>query len=864
MKNRTNGSFIFFSFLILAAGTKTTFALDPHKSIHQYGHNVWYRQNGLPANGVNVGFHGRDGYLWLGTSAGLFRFDGVNFKSVITNSGDNKEVETIAALCVTKDSSLWVGTAYSGLLRIKNEEVTPFDASVDTTIGLKTIQIKVLLESRAGNLWVGTSYGLYKYINGRFSMIPVNPNFITSLAEDSLGRIWVGTHAGVRVYNDTLAEQFDSITTSGGLPHNMISSLFCDSRGNIWIGTYGGLVRLNHHKITIYHSRDGLPDNHITAICEDRDRNLWIGTYKGLSRFSGGKWSTFTADDGLTNNQVLSMIEDYEGSLWVCTVEGLNRFMDVNITPYTVQEGLANDNLSGVAETPDSSIYFLSDVNSTVTRLKNGRLSIMDHTLVGTATVTRDGRLWIGQTGFLQNIKKGKITKYDTSNGLPVKWISALTEDDKSLILAIDQIGIRRFINGRLEPYLMKNGKQYPSIEYVAFLHYQPNGTLWIGSSAGLVKIQHGVSTTYLKEDGLAQNWVGSMFDDKKGTLWISSPRGGITSYKDGKFTSITFNDGLFTNEIYCILCDDNGNIWLSSPRGIGYVKRTELDDFIGGRITSIHTQVFVTSDGMKSDECFGDWQPAGWKAHDGRIWFATKKGAVVIDPKAFKRNVYPPPVLIEQMIADQKLIPLDRFADLSPGKEKLEFHYTALSFLVPERVHFKYLLEGYDHEWVNAATRRVAYYTNLPPGSYRFRVTACNNDGVWNEIGASFAFKLEPRFRQTLWFYGLLIIAAAGIGFGLYRLRVWRLLQREKELKKSVDEAVAKIKVLGGLIPICANCKKIRDDKGYWDQLEGYIQEHSDAKFSHGICPDCAKLFFPEYDQSSKNNNDLLNDLED
>ena len=220
--------------------------------------------------------------------------------------------------------------------------------------------------------------------------------------------------------------------------------------------------------------------------------------------------------------------------------------------------------------------------------------------------------------------------------------------------------------------------------------------------------------------------------------------------------------------------------------------------------------------------------------------------------------------VLIEQMIADQKLIPLDRFADLSPGKEKLEFHYTALSFLVPERVHFKYLLEGYDHEWVNAATRRVAYYTNLPPGSYRFRVTACNNDGVWNEIGASFAFKLEPRFRQTLWFYGLLIIAAAGIGFGLYRLRVWRLLQREKELKKSVDEAVAKIKVLGGLIPICANCKKIRDDKGYWDQLEGYIQEHSDAKFSHGICPDCAKLFFPEYDQSSKNNNDLLNDLED
>ena len=864
MKNRINGTFIFLLFMMLTAGTRTAFALDPHKSIHQYGHSVWHRQNGLPANAVNVGFHGRDGYLWLGTSAGLFRFDGVNFKSVNTSSANNKEVETIAALCVTKDSSLWVGTAYSGLVRIKNEEVTLFDASDDSTIGLKTTQIKVLLESRAGNLWVGTSYGLYKYIDGRFFMIPIHPNFITSLAEDSLGRIWVGTHAGVRVYNDTLAKQVDSVTTSNGLPHNMISSLFCDSRGNIWIGTYGGLVFLNHKRTTTYQSVTGLPDNHITAICEDRDNNLWFGTYSGLSRFSGGKWSFFTADDGLTNNQILSIIEDYEGSLWVCTVEGLNRFMDVNITPFTVTDGLANDNLSGIAETPDSIMCFLSNVSSTITRLKNGRFSIMDNILVGTAAVTRDGSLWIGQTGILQQVKDGKITKYDTNNGLPVNWISALTEDDKSLILDIDQIGIRRFFKGRLEPYLMRDGKQYPSLEFVSFLHYQHNGTLWIGSSAGLVKIQNGISTVFSQKDGLAQNWVGSMFDDKKGDLWISSPRGGITLYKDGKFTPITFKDGLFTDEIYCILCDDDGSVWMSSPRGIGYIKRAELDDFIAGRIKSIHTQVFVTADGMKSDECFGDWQPAGWKALDGRLWFATKKGAVMIDPKTFKRNIYPPPVLIEQMVADQKLIPLDRFASLSPGKEKLEFHYTALSFLVPERVHFKYLLEGYDHEWVNAGTRRVAYYTNLPPGTYRFRVTACNNDNIWNEIGASFAFKLEPHVYQTTWFYGLLIIVIAGAGFGLYRLRMWQLLLREKELKMSVDEAVAKIKVLGGLIPICANCKKIRDDKGYWDQLERYIQEHSDAKFSHGICPDCAKIFYPDYAQSSEDTDDLLDNSED
>jgi hypothetical protein len=284
----------------------------------------------------------------------------------------------------------------------------------------------------------------------------------------------------------------------------------------------------------------------------------------------------------------------------------------------------------------------------------------------------------------------------------------------------------------------------------------------------------------------------------------------------------------------------------MSSPRGIGYVHRQELDEFISGKIKSIHTQVYLTADGMKSDECFGGYQPAGWKAHDGRLWFATKRGAVMIDPKTFRRNVLPPPVLIEQMLVDQKIVPLDQVARLSSGKEKYEFHYTALSYLIPERILFKYVLEGYDLEWVNAGTRRVAYYTNLPPGHYRFRIMACNNDGVWNETGASVAFEIVPQFYQTSWFYGLLVVLITGTGFALYRIRVWQLLKREKELKESVDEALKRIKVLDGLIPICANCKKIRDDKGYWDQLEIYIQTHSEAQFTHGICPDCAQKYFP------------------
>jgi len=273
-----------------------------------------------------------------------------------------------------------------------------------------------------------------------------------------------------------------------------------------------------------------------------------------------------------------------------------------------------------------------------------------------------------------------------------------------------------------------------------------------------------------------------------------------------------------------------------------------ELEDYAEGKIKTISSRVYTVEDGMKTGECFGQWQPAGWKAHDGSLWFATRKGAVQIDPKSFQRNELPPPVLIESVVIDQETVAGNQHITLSPGKDKIEFHYTALSFVVPERVLFRYKLEGYDHDWVDAGTRRIAYYTNLSPGEYRFRVRACNNDGLWNQTGASVAFELKPYFYQSLWFYGLVLVAIGGAGFGIYRLRVWQLLTREKELKLSVDDALARIKVLNGLIPICASCKKIRDDKGYWNQLENYIHEHSEATFSHGVCPECAEKLYGKY----------------
>ena len=320
---------------------------------------------------------------------------------------------------------------------------------------------------------------------------------------------------------------------------------------------------------------------------------------------------------------------------------------------------------------------------------------------------------------------------------------------------------------------------------------------MWIGTTAGLVKIQNGKSMMLGQADGIVDNWVSSFFNDRQGSIWMGSPRGGLTHYRDGKFIAYsTTKTGLFINVIYCVLVDDQGDVWMSSPRGIGRMNYKDVQEYEAGRIKTVPLQIFTTADGMRTDECFGSWQPSGWKAHDGRLWFATSKGAVMIDPKTFILNNIPPPVYIEQFIADQQTLQLDRFERLRPGTGKFEFHYTALSYLVPERVLFKYKLEGYDEEWVDAGTRRAAFYTNLSPGNYKFLVAACNNDGIWNETGASISFGLAPHFYQTYWFFILAVTLIAGAGFGVYQLRVWQLLKREKDLEQRVQERTKQLEV--------------------------------------------------------------------
>ena len=529
----------------------------------------------------------------------------------------------------------------------------------------------------------------------------------------------------------------------------------------------GGLIRLKDGKFTTLTSKPGLSDNSIWSIYEDREGSLWIGTDNGgLNRLNDGKFTSYTSKEGLSNDVTWCIYEDRQGGLWIGTSGGgVNRLDPENgkFTVYTTKEGLSHEEVWSVCE-------------------------------------DRKGSIWIGTDGGGLNrldAKTGKFTIYTTTTkeGLSNDRISSIYEDrEGSLWIGTYGGGLNLLKDGKFTAFTKKQGL---SDDYVIYLYEDREGLLWIGTYGGglnCLDAKSGKFTTYSTASGLSNSIVTCIYEDRDGSLWIGTYGGGLNRFKDGKFSSVTSKDGLFDDIVYVILEDDRENFWMSCNKGVFRVNKNELYDFFAGKKRTIHCDSYNEYDGMKSRECKGSVQPAGWKSRDGKLWFPTNKGVVTIDPNRIKINRQPPPVKIEEIVVDNKKIqPLSSAKGekpiLSPGSERLEIHYTGLSLLVPEKVRFKYKLEGYDNRWSDIVKRRVAYYTKIPPGDYTFRVTACNNDGIWNETGASLSFYLKPFFYQTWWFYLVCALGVMILALGAYRLRVRQLKGREEELEKLVRQ---------------------------------------------------------------------------
>jgi streptogramin lyase len=480
---------------------------------------------------------------------------------------------------------------------------------------------------------------------------------------------------------------------------------------------------------------------------------------------------------------------------------------------------------------------------------------VVPGSLIGTArvrTLIEDGKgaLWIGTDEGLWRVQGGSPARVSTREG-GEGAVRALAEDRGGTVwVGTDGAGLFRVEGGTLVPAApeLRNAQ-------VRDIHVDAQGRVWVGTYSGLSLLKDGrVGTTFTTADGLPHDYVRSIHESPDGTLWVGTYGGGLSRYRDGRFVNYGVRQGLFSDVIYAILEDAAGDLWMSCNRGIFRVARRELEDVAAGRAQRVQSQAFDEGDGMPTRECNGG-NPAAWRTADGRMWFATLGGVVMVDPARLALNNVPPPVVIDRVLADgvdigtpgQSFGPGDARA-LSPRPRRLEVHYAGLSFVAPEKVRYRYRLEGYDRDWVDAGGSRTAHYTGLPPRRYRFHVIASNNDGVWNDVGATWDFALAPALHETPWFFGVCGLALAGAGLGFHRWRLLSLRRNEQRLQVRIQHAVARIKVLSGLLPICAGCKKIRDDRGYWEQIEVYIREHSEAQFSHGLCPTCIRNMYPEY----------------
>jgi len=742
--------------LLLLAGTRTP-ALDPNRHLKEFGHQAWLTENGLPQNTVQSIVQTQDGYLWIGTQEGLARFDGLNFFVFDKENTPAFKSNDIRFLHEDKQGRLWISTSY-GLVCRHNGQFTSFTVNE----GLPDNSVGPIVEDTKGNVWIGTAGGLSRFENGNFKTFTaeqgLSRNVIQTLCARADGSMLVGTSAGMQSLRD---DHFSSFTLPDYVNVANITAIAETEDHTVWFGTLDGLALVNGPNSAPL----TLSNNRISALRLDRAGALWVATSGGVVRVKNGAAETFSAADGLSSNLVLSVYEDREGSIWIGTeAGGLNLLKSKKFNTFTTKDGLPSDLVKAIYQDPQGGIWIGSNGGG-LTLFKNGSFTTwttrdgLSSDVVLSLAGDADGTIWIGTPDGLNRFKDGKFQTYTFAEGLSNDLVRSVLVDRNGGLWAGTRDGLNSFRDNEFTTYTTHDGL---ANNFIGAIYEDSKGNLWVGTLGGLNKIQDGKFQTFTTRDGLSSNTVISLYEDASGDLWIGTNGGGLNRFRDNQFVSFTNTPDV----IYRILEDKQQNLWCSSNKGIFRVNKNDLDNPV----------FYGPADGTLTRECSGGGHPAGWKTSDGRIWFATIKGLAVIDPENIPLNTSPPPIAIEQLFVDNESIPLTQKVTLSPGIARLDFYYTALSFIAPENVRFKYKLEGFDDNWIDGGGRRVASYTNLRPGNYKFRVIAANNDGVWNETGAALDFYLQPRFYQTYWFYLLCVLLLALTAWQLYRLRVRRM----------------------------------------------------------------------------------------
>ena len=804
---------------VLLASSVCAFGLDPSLDVSQYAHTAWKIREGFTKGTIFSMAQTPDGYLWLSTEFGLVRFDGVQAIPWQPPAGEQLPSNYIQDLLVARDGTLWISTL-KGLASWKNGKLTEYpelagrwagrllqDGKGTVWVGLQdpgglcaiqagTIKcdgsgsfgnaVSALYADRKGNLWVSTQTGLWRWAPGPPDHYPLpggqlearaiieGENGALLMATVFPGNAFTASLEGLKQFEDGKFRDYEPSRIAGKLTP---TCLFRSSDGSLWIGTVQGLLHLHQGKIDKFNDLSG---DVVTKILEDREGDVWVSTEDGLDRFRDFAVPTISTNEGLSNSAVHVVEATPDGSIWIATADGLNRWQDGHMTVY------------GRQSKPDQN--WPSDkrqlmISAAATEVANSGL----RGAVFSLGLDHRGRLWAGT--------HAGVFYFDGARFVPVPgvpggnifsiagdeqgkvWISNL---DQGLLYATPEGAVERIPWARF-------GHNYavtplPDHYAVALLPDRSQGGLWLGFfDGGVSYLTDGqVRASYNVADGLGNGRVGNLQLGSDGAVWAATRGGGLSRIKDGHVTTLTRGNGLPCDAVHWVIEDNDHSTWLNQPCGLVRIARSVLDAWVSDPKRSIQVTVFDGSDGVRGRFSPGRFGPKVTKSIEGKIWFSPLDGVSIIDPQHLPFNKLPPPVYVEQITSDDKKYDPSPGLRLPPHIRDLAIDYTALSLIAPEKMRFRFKLEGQDQDWREVVNQRRVEYSNLPPRRYRFRVMASNNSGVWNEEGALLDFSIAPAYYQTNWFRALCVVAFLATLWTVYQLRVRALKRRQALLEQN------------------------------------------------------------------------------
>lgn len=839
------------AFLLLAC-CPSAFALNPELDVGQYAHTSWKIRDGFPKGEISSIVQTPDGYLWLGTELGLFRFDGV--RHVQWRPPLNQELPSnwIFSLLVARDGTLWIGTA-KGLASWKDGKFMQYAE-------LAGRYIFKILEDREGSVWVSAGAvpngKLCAIRNGNVQCFGDDGSLgraVFNLYEDSNGNLWAGVKDGLWRWKPGPPKFFPLAGEPDG-----IQCFGEDDDGTLLVGWNGGIHRFIDGKTEVYSIPGRVGQIRARRLLRDRDGSLWIGTFnEGLVHVHQGRTDSFGLSQGLSGESATVLFEDREGNVWVASGSGLDRFRDFAVPMFSVNQGLSSARIRSIVSDKNGGVWLAA--SNKLNRWNGGQVAIVSantqklNGFIPNSLFQDDaGRVWVStpyEFGYLDNNQ----------------FISIIAEPGAVTAMSQDTAGTLWVGNEHVGLFQVQGGKVIKKIPWSSLGHNDPvsamsadplQGGLWLGFFlGGVAYFSDGrIRASYTTADGLTGGRVNDFQVDQEGALWIAT-ESGVSRFKNGRFTTLTSRNGLPCDGAHWLREDDARSFWLYTPCGLLRVPRDELDAWavamdqdINAKPT-VHATVFDSSDGVRSLAAANHFTPQVAKSADGKLWFLSGDGGVHrVDPNHLPFNKLPPPVHIEQLVADRKTY--DATADQSGHMRlpslirDLQIDYTALSLVAPEKILFRYKLEGRDKNWQDAGNRRQVFYNDLGPGKYRFRVMACNNSGVWNEAGTYIDFSIAPAYYQTAWFRissVILLLLVLGALYQLRLRRVARVVRARMEERLEERERIARDlhdtllqSVQGLILKFHAVSKQIPADLPAYDALEKTL-DHADQVLAEG-----------------------------